>query len=212
MPDFQERTKAQFAVVYLTLISVIQGCVLGYFFVVADAASSTPTWRGGLLFFTSFLLIALVWNEYMMWTTMVRWVLRLPDSLLPLLMGLFQFGMIRAIPSRSNAYFLAAAAFFVTSLVKYRHASLAGRHEPENLPILESLRGWNLTTELMLVGAVALALVAAWLDGRLDGGSGTSPWPALLTAVMPVAYLVRSVIFWRFVCPVGPSAAPAAKG
>jgi hypothetical protein len=207
MVELQDRIKSQFTVVYLTLISVIQGCVLGYLFTVADPLLSNLTPRIGLLLFVSFVLIALVWNEYMMWSSMVRWVPRLPDSFLPLLMGAFQFWMIRSIPARSPVYFVALAAFLAASWVKYRHAYVVGRHEPENVAILESLRAWNRTTEWMLATGTVAALLAAWLDARFDAGSGSWPWAAAAVSLIPCIYVVRTVLFWRFVCPVNPGGA-----
>jgi hypothetical protein len=212
MPTFQERTKAQFAVVYLTLISVIQACVLGYFFTQADLVLAHLNMRTALFLFTSFLLIALVWNEYMMWTSVVRWVLRLTDSIMPLLLGVLQFGMIRSIPARSPAYFLVMAAFLGASLVKYRHGIVAGGREPENVALLASLKRWNVMSEWLLVAGIALSLLAAWLDARFDAGRGTWPWAAGLVAVFPIVYIVRAIRYWRFVCPVDPGGASAGKG
>jgi hypothetical protein len=205
MHDFRERTKAQFAVVYLTLISVIQACVLGYLFTQTDSVLPSLTLRTGLLILNSFLYIALTWNEYMMWTTMARWVMRLSDSVLPLLIGMLQFLMIRSIPSRSPAYFLATAAFIGVSLVKYRHASVAGGREPENVALLASLKKWNSTTERLMVAGIVLALLAAWLDASFDAGQGRWPWAAVLVTIIPLAYVVRTLKFWRFVTPLEPN-------
>jgi undecaprenyl pyrophosphate phosphatase UppP len=63
MLDFRERTKSQFAVVYLTLISVIQACVLGYLFTQTDSVLPSLTLRTGLLILNSFLYIALTWAD-----------------------------------------------------------------------------------------------------------------------------------------------------
>jgi hypothetical protein len=116
----------------------------------------------------------------MMWTTMARGAMRLSDSLLPLLIGMLQFGMIR-------------------------HAAAAGGREPENAPLLASLRRWNSTTEWLMVAGIALALLAAWLDSSFDAGQGRWPWAAVLVTIIPIAYIVRTLKFGQFVSPLEPN-------
>jgi len=49
--------------------------------------------------------------------------------------------------------------------------------------------------------------MAAWLDARFDAGQGTCPWAAGLVTLIPTVFIVRTLKFWRFVCPVDPSGA-----
>jgi len=204
MVELRNRIKTQFAVVYLTLISVIQASVLGYLFTQADPLLPKLNMRSGLLLVVSFSTLALVWNEYVMWTSMVRWVPRLPDAFLPLLMGVFQFGMARSITAKSPAYFFSLAAFLVVAWAKLRHASVVARREPENAAVLATLGAWIPITEWLVVVGAAIALLAAWLDVRFDAWQGTWPWAAALVAVIPGAYIARTVVYWRLVCPVEP--------
>jgi hypothetical protein len=97
---------------------------------------------------------------------------------------------------------MTTAAFLAVAAIKYRHAYVVGRGEAENLPLLATLVRWNAMTEWMLVAGIGIALLAAWLDGRLDAGRGTSPWAAGVLLLVPVVYIARTFLFWRFVCPV----------
>jgi hypothetical protein len=71
--------------------------------------------------------------------------------------------------------------------------------------LLTSFKKWNSTTEWLMVAGVALALLAAWLDARFDAGQGSWPWAAVLVTIIPIAYIVRTLKFWRFVSPLEPN-------
>jgi len=44
-------------------------------------------------------------------------------------------------------------------------------------------------------------------DDPVDAGQGTCPWAAGLVTLIPTVFIVRTLKFWRFVCPVDPSGA-----
>jgi hypothetical protein len=49
--------------------------------------------------------------------------------------------------------------------------------------------------------------MAAWLDARFDAGQGAWPRAAGPVTLIPIVYIVRTLKFWRFVCPVDPGGA-----
>jgi hypothetical protein len=71
--------------------------------------------------------------------------------------------------------------------------------------LLASLKKWDSTTERLMIAGIALALLAAWLDASFDAGRGGSPWAAGLVTIIPLAYIVRTLKFWRFVNPLEPN-------
>jgi hypothetical protein len=199
MDEVRERVKAQFASVYLTLMSVIQASVLGYLFVQADESLAHLQLRSAILLLLSFVVAGLVWHEYVMGTCTFRWIPRLPDAFLPLVLGAAQFLMARSIAVRSAAWFFALAAALGAASLAFAYQYAVARRLRENDAVFEALGAWTAVTQLLVAGGAVLALLAGWLDVRMDGAS---PLPALLVSVVPLGYVVRSALYWRRICPL----------
>lgn len=205
MRDLQEQVKAEFAAVYLTLISVIQGSVLGYLLGQADSILGTLGLRSGLLLLDGFLVIGAIWHEYVMGTTTFRWIPRLPDAFLPMLLGACQFVMARSIASPTSAWFFGLSALCVVGFLAFSNQYRAARRYPENDEVFRALGPWPRITQVLVAGGAVLAALAGWLDGLVDEGRGAWPGAAALASVVPVAYLARSAWYWGRIFPKGPA-------
>src|SRR5690349_17919714 len=85
--------ESAFSISYVTLISIIQGGALGYLVTVLDRVTAQGAnlthldLESWLLAFLAFILIATVWNEYMMGATIFNWIPTLMDALIPFTIG-----------------------------------------------------------------------------------------------------------------------------
>src|SRR5687768_4549727 len=78
---------ASFTSTYLTLTSIIQGVALAYLVVVVDDGFDSfrpATW---ILVVAMFLAIVAAWHEYMTAVSVLEWIPRLRDSLIPFALG-----------------------------------------------------------------------------------------------------------------------------
>jgi hypothetical protein len=197
MNDIQERVKSIFPSVHLTLTSVIQASVLGYSFTIANDLLSGLQWRTGLLALNSFLIIGLVWNEYAMGASAFRWIPSLRDAFLPLLIGVWQFMMVRSITQCGSLWFIWMSCLAFTSCLDVAGMHRSARHHPENEGVFRALGPWLSISEFYLLFCGVASLLAAWLDSRIDAHRGGSPLAPAMATMVIVVYLVRTWYYWR---------------
>ncbi|HEX4965090.1 MAG TPA: hypothetical protein VF173_30055 [Thermoanaerobaculia bacterium] len=161
----RERMLDSFAPTYLTLISILQGSLLGYLFYVADqffgAWKDQPLAILGLariLFIGSALIVNIAtWNEYRMGSTTFVWIPRLPDTLVPFGLSLVQFSLIRTILLHPKYWFLSMAVFWAVAAFGFWHMYYrAGREIEINGAALKALATYRRSNPL-LCGACSTA-------------------------------------------------------
>jgi hypothetical protein len=96
---------------YLTLISIIQGAVLGYGISVLDTSSQNYGIANWLLCITTLLFVISVWDEYQLASTLFEWMPGIRDSIIPFLIGLCEFIMVRFLKSDQKHWYIAAGCF-----------------------------------------------------------------------------------------------------
>jgi hypothetical protein len=197
--------KAQFAAIYLTLISVIQGSVLGYLFVQADLVLPELRPRSVVLLIDSFIVVGVVWHEYVMGSATFRWIPRLPDAFLPMLIGLCQYFMARSIALQSPSWFFGLCALCVVGFLAFLNQYRAARLEPENNAVFAALGPGPRVTLYLVLGGAVIAALSGVLDMVVDGGRGQSCATACLASLVPAGYLTRSSWYWARMFPKQPA-------
>jgi hypothetical protein len=198
-----------FAPTYLTLISILQGSLLGYLFYIADQLLSgwkeqPPTFLGlaRVLFIGSALVANIAtWNEYRMGSTTFVWVPRLPDTLVPFGLALVQFSLIRTIPLHPKYWFLSMAGFWALAAFAFWHMYYRAGGEPEiNGAALQALAAYKYSNPLLCgLCSIANLLFSALLwELQVDK---RQPSSLLLTlAIVSVAFLlsvfIRGELSW----------------
>jgi hypothetical protein len=114
--------------------------------------------------------------------------------------------MARSIVLRSSAWFFGLAAALGVGWLAFVYQYAVARHLPENDAVFEALGAWTAVTQLLVLAGAAVVLLAGWLDARMNAAGGASPIPALIARLVPLGYLVRSILYWRRICPVQPRA------
>jgi ABC-type amino acid transport system permease subunit len=205
MRDLRAQVKSQFPVIYLTLISVIQASVLGYLFVQADLVLPALRPRSAVLLVDTFLTLGVVWNEYVMGTSTFRWIPRLRDAFLPMLLGACQYFMARSIVLSSPSWFFGLCALCVVGFVAFTNQYRVARLEPENDKVFAALGSGPRVSQFIVLGGAVLAALAGALDLVVEGGRGEGYATACLASLVPVGYIARSVWYWGRLFPPTPA-------
>src|SRR5262245_43286659 len=110
------RLEFSFSTVYLTLTSIIQGATFSYLAAVVLGNYRSYGLTEWILTATTFAVIVIAWNEYMMGAITLVWIPSLTDSLIPFLMGGAQMLMVRSIGPDPAQWYLWAAIFSLVAL------------------------------------------------------------------------------------------------
>lgn len=190
--------RESFAPSYLTLISIIQGVLLGLMFeLVSEGRATTGLFDpASLLVFNNILLIALVWNEYRMGSSMFRWIPSLLDAVIPFTLGAFQAALILT-TARPVAWLIWLSVMYVSSAIAFENMYQRAAEEQRNELVLSHnrfFRRFNPLCCLFLAGLLAMAAATHIVRG-------TTPGLATLLAVTlgNVLFLIRGESNWRVI-------------
>jgi hypothetical protein len=189
-----------FAPTYLTLISILQGSLLGYLFYTVDVPLGE--WKNHPLtminlaqcLFIGSAIIANIaaWNEYRMGSTTFIWVPRLPDTLVPFGLAIAQFSLIRTIFLNPKYWFLSVAGFWAVAAFGFWHMYYRAGREPDiNGPALQAVATYKHSNPL-LCGACSAAslLFSAMLWSKRQSA-------VLLLTLAAVSFLLLLAVFIR---------------
>jgi hypothetical protein len=190
--------RESFAPSYLTLISIIEGVLLALMFeliaeghVVLRVADPSI-----LLALNNIVIIALVWNEYRMGSSMFRWVPSLLDAVIPFTVGGLQAALILK-TSEPRAWLAYLATFYLAGVIAFHNMYRRSAEEERNAFVLERNRGFR---RLNLAGCVLLGMLL-WMMFGYHQARATSPgWGTLtLVTLLNLAFLVRGEANWRVI-------------
>jgi hypothetical protein len=201
--DAVTRVERAFPTLYLTLISIIQGAVLG--FMVArvgsalnERALTTPQW---FLVAVSFVGIVAVWNEYMMGSSVFRWIPDLYDSFLPFLLGAAQFAAVLATTTRRPMDVIwwpaAMSAFYLFGILAFANMFNKTDKHDRSRNILAQLKDWpKLTVVMTAMACAAQFLLFFWLLHVGQHGAATRVMCAGSLLIM-ISFLFFRWRYWR---------------
>lgn len=215
--SIDEQIKTQFSTVYLTLISIIQACVLQYLIFTID-----EHWLGIdlikiLVIITTFLMIISTWNEYVMGSIVFRWIPSLKDAFIPFILGISEWVVIRNIFLSIYLWFYSLALFcFIGWLAFSNMFKNASRHQ-ENASIISSLGRLPFITEVFALSSGAFFAFLGVISYKFTSGlkmhfitipSLTTQYiwiPGLIvqyitvsfSLIMYVMFLYRGVLYWN---------------
>lgn len=183
---------------YLTLISIIEGVLLGLVFeLVAEGrtpfAWHDPSW---LLVVNNVVIIALVWNEYRMGSFMYRWVPSLIDAVIPFAVGGLQATLILAVGS-PMAWLGWLAVFYLAALAAFENMYRRAAEEARNEFVMmrnRTFRRLNVVACFGMAAALGGLLAFYRVTDTIPGWTGI----AFVTA-LNIAFLVRGEVNWRII-------------
>lgn len=190
--------RESFSPTYLTLISIIEGVLLGLMFELLS--EGRPALRlldpATLLVVNNALIIVLVWNEYRMGACMFRWVPSIVDAVIPFGIGGIQAALILTV-SDAAIWLAWLTAFYAGGVVAFENMYRRSEAEGRNALVLERNRVYR------VLNPVGSLVMAALVGGRaaFDLSRGSEPgWlPLLAVTGCNVAFLLRGELNWRAV-------------
>jgi len=190
--------RESFAPSYLTLISIIEGVLLALMFeLIAEGhVVLRVTDPSILLVLNNIIIIALVWNEYRMGSSMFRWVPSLLDAVIPFTVGGLQAALIlkTADPGAWLAYL---GTFYLAGVIAFHNMYRRSAEEERNAFVLERNRGFR---RLNLAGCVLLGMLLWMLFGYHQARGSSPGWGTLvLVTLLNLAFLARGEANWRMI-------------
>jgi len=144
-----ERIKTQLSAAFLTQSSIIQAVVFAVFIYhvfpkVSDFSDFTQLSNNMVMligYIISFILMTVVWGEYIVAVLTFRWIPHIDDALIPFLTGLAQVSVIYFIDNKISSCWLFSLAFlcFLGFCSYWRMYHRADKNRDENQPILSAM-------------------------------------------------------------------------
>lgn len=190
--------RESFAPSYLTLISIIEGVLLGLTFELIS--EGRPVLRLGdpsaLMVLNDVLLIAMVWNEYRMGSSMYRWVPSLPDAVIPFVMGGLQAALLLT-PEAPRVWLALLGLFYLVAVPAYENMYRRAAEEARN----EFVVRWNRSFRRFNPIACVSGSVVFWGLAAFHHLTRTDPgWSTFgLVTLFNIGFLVRGELNWRLV-------------
>ncbi|MCE5249403.1 hypothetical protein LLG96_04200 [bacterium] len=192
-----ERIKTSFSSVYLTLISVIQAGVLGYFIFLLDKQIGNIVFKDIIPLITTFIMIVTTWNEYMMGSTVLRWIPSLKDSFIPFLLGISELFVIRSVFSPAFFWFYSLGVFCLFGYIAFLNMFYSARKHPENVDVFAVLGCLPLLAEAWTLGGAAIFFCLGFLLGQRSSCIISYYMSVLGAFLFFSGFLIRGVVYWK---------------
>jgi len=202
--DIIERIKNQFSSAYLTLISLIQASILGFFIYdfSNEVISISSFTLDSIVIFCEyvavFLLIVVVWGEYVMGAMVFKWIPGIADAFIPFLMGIAQASAIYFVDYElSSQWLFSLASLCALSWWAYRNMyQKSEKHKEDNKLVLTAINTWKkrnyyitsiLAGFLTIVGIVILIYSSKWLNLTIS----------CLASITTILYVFKCHYYWQ---------------
>lgn len=200
--------RTTFGPTYLTLISILQGVLLGLMATLIDENFRSMGPENWMRTIASLLVVILVWNEYRMGATQFVWVPRLVDTLIPFALGGVQWVGIRSSFLDPALWFASIGIFYLLAVAgyenMYRHAGAAGKGRV-NRGLITALGRWRVINPLLCGAISAVAGGFGWLVWFMDLSHQTHQVMIAVILATQMGMLWRSELNWKAVIRVADS-------
>jgi hypothetical protein len=197
MPEIvARRIKGAFGSTYLTLMSVMQGVALAA--LAARVADSSGRFDAGdwVITFDTFIVLVVVWNEYLVAALAFAWIPTFLDSLLPFSLLGAELFLVHAVYGNLHGWLLAMAGASLVSLVALIYTRLrVGTGEAEERAAFTAIGGHHLLT-IASAAAGALLFLAGGLLYDFAGLASLRSTVVGAASVVVALYLSRAVVSW----------------
>ncbi len=154
----QQRLKDSFSLVYLTLLSVIQGLALADLALIVGAGYQQLTVVRWLLVLVNFGVVITIWHTFTMHITLWRWIPDLRDAVIPFMIGAVELVLNHTISLSLSAWLFIMAIIASMAMLAIWYVGQRAQEEDENTRMLSLLR-----KHLRLYGLYNLAVGALYL-------------------------------------------------
>jgi hypothetical protein len=204
------RLREQFAPMYLTLTSIIQGVALSTLVVRIEGASENFGPANWLMATTILLAFLLIWHEYLMQALAYVWMPTLVDSAIPFAFLVAELFLAYFVYGNQRAWLLVAGVAYALGVVAWaRTHSQVHSQVRENVGLLTAVSGLSSVRLLFSVLPAALFLGAGAFYDVLGLGQVPVVVGAISVAVI-VAVIGGTVPYWNRVLTYARSERPTA--
>ena len=187
MKTSTERARELVPALILTLLSMIQALALEFFW--SKIGDSEFLWQWGWTAAIGWLQIAimlegilLIWVLYVSFVLRFSWLPSLEDTLLPFLIGLFEFAMIDLTePTMVGPWMMLLALVFALAVLSSHTTMRRAERDPANAYFfnqISTIQGWRSYTHsgASIIGLMLIGLLLWW--------SSPAPWVVVLALLM----------------------------
>ena len=157
----KQRLKDSFSLVYLTLLSVIQGVALADLALIVGAGYQHFTVVRWLLVLVNFGVVITIWHTFTMHITLWRWIPDLRDTLIPFMIGAIELVFNHTISLSLSSWFFIMAIIASMATLAILYVGQRAKEDEENTMMLSLLRKHLRLYALYNLGVSALYLLLA---------------------------------------------------
>jgi len=193
----KQRLKDSFSLVYLTLLSVIQGVALADLALIVGAGYQQFTVVRWLLVLVNFGMVISVWHTFTIHITLWSWIPDLRDAIVPFMIGAIELIFNHTISLSLSVWLFIVAIIASTATLAIWYVGQRAKEESENTKLLSLLKRQHRLFALYNLGVSALYLLLAVASRMesLEVGDGVQTGRGVFTLsiVLLVAVCVAGV-------------------
>ena len=182
---------------YLTLISIVQGVAFSYLVLYVITYHNCFKDISWILLASTFLIIVLTWNEYIMGIVSFVWIPGILDALIPFTLGSTEIYIIYSISELPTYWFKAMAIFAMVSLVGFFNMYCKAREEDLNKEAIFAY-GNMICISIAYTAFIALTSVILWqvcINYQLS--HRVHLCFSLLSLIILIGFGVRTWFYWE---------------
>src|SRR5437588_8025989 len=134
------KLKDSFSLVYLTLLSVIQGVALADLALIVGAGYQQFTVVRWLLVLVSFWMAINVWHTFTIHITLWSWIPDLRDAIVPFMIGAIELVFNHTISLSLSSWLFSGAIIAAMAVLAIWYVGQRAKEESENVRMLSLLR------------------------------------------------------------------------
>jgi hypothetical protein len=194
------RLEKSYATIYVTLISIIQATVFGYLIAIFYEHYNDLKPLDILIFATTFLIIVIIWNQYILASTAFRYIPRLfPDSILPFLLGFIETLVINQIFSQLYLWcYSVALMMFIGWLAVFNGYQNAHQH-PANKVLFQRLGSLPRISQVITLLLVIIFLILGLISQRYTSNQLVQYIVACFFLLTMIIQMAMGAKYWELI-------------
>lgn len=193
----RHRLIATFGVAYLTLTGVTQSVATAVLATRVEANFENFALHHWLMTASTFLLIVLVWNEYLIASIAYFWTPTVADALIPFALLAVELFVVHNIYPGVRAWLGSVSVMLGVGCVAFAYGFWqAGRHELHNADVIDAL-GFHRAITMIATGSGCVVFGAAALLYDALGISALHTPVVLVGLLLVLATVLRGVPYWN---------------
>ncbi|HML04428.1 MAG TPA: hypothetical protein VK426_01510 [Methanobacterium sp.] len=193
----QKQVISEFPSVYLELISIIQAAILGYLLIIIYTNLDKLIFLNWILIINVFILIVMVWHEYVMMSSAWRWIPQFKDALIPFAVAIPEFLITTFVVSDFQYWYYGLGIFGLVSLMAYYTNINSAKRFPENDYVLRVSGNYYPNTYIMSIFSGVIFIGIGLILQFVSSNIVIEYFFAIFTAINLLIITYRSHLFWN---------------